>query len=295
MASNATTEESQQLLQTIEMFEAIVKSQPDDYQSLEILKEAYSKLGRQADGLRISRRLAEIYVKFGQMAQAILEYEGILQEAPHDAAARVALQQLEAKTAGCNVVPATDTPLLPEDSKPTPAAGVAAGAAGPVTTGKPAPGRALADALIAEKLITPQAVEPLLQRIHDDQAAALEKKQPLTLAQLIVDDRIAKLEDVLSAMMDHSGLPYLPLSMYDVDRDIAYLLPVEMCLRLCVVPVDLISRSVLVATADPFCPVLRNEVAMALDYHIFWYVAAPAEIISAIRRAHGLDGKRGGP
>jgi tetratricopeptide (TPR) repeat protein len=293
MASKVTTEESQQLLQTIEMFEAIVKSQPDDYQSLEILKETYTKLGQQADSLRTSRKLAETYVKLGQISQAILEYEGILQAVPNDAVSRSALNQLSAQTSGASELPTTGTPPLPEDSKPTPPTGVAAEAAGlaSITT---APGRALADALIAEKLLTPQAVEPLLRRVRDGQAVALEKKQPLTLAQLVVDDNIAKLEDVLGAMMDRSGLPYLPLSVYDVDRDIAALLPVEICLRHCVLPVDLISRSVLVVTADPFCPTLRNEVTAALDYHIFWYIAAPAEIASAIRRTHGLDSKRGG-
>ena len=40
-------DENSQILQTIEMFEAITQTQPDDYQSLEILKEAYQKVGRE--------------------------------------------------------------------------------------------------------------------------------------------------------------------------------------------------------------------------------------------------------
>jgi len=284
MANNVSAEESQQLLQTIEMFEAIVKASPDDCQSLEILKEAYTKLGRQEDNLRTSRRLAEAYVHLGQISQAILEYEGILKEAPHDDAAQAALNKLAKQTADLGIMPPAATPAPPP----------VAPAKGPVLTPQPMPGRELADALIAEKLVTPQAVEPLLQRLRDAQATVLEKKQPVTLAQLLVDEHIAKMEDVLDAMINRSGLPYLPLSFYDVDRDIALLLPTEMCLRLCVVPVDLISRSVLVATADPFCPALRAEVAAVLEYHIFWYVASPAEIASTIRRTHGLDGKHGG-
>src|ERR1700690_3276020 len=61
MASHISEEETQQLLRTVEMFEAITESQPTDYQSLEILKEAYTKLGRQPDSLRISRKLADAY------------------------------------------------------------------------------------------------------------------------------------------------------------------------------------------------------------------------------------------
>ncbi len=297
MASNMSTEESQQLLRTIEMFEAITESQPDDYQSLEILKEAYVKLGRSSDSLRTSRKLAAAYVKLGQISQAILEYEGILQEAPQDAAARAALSQLEAQTPALTALILPDAPPLPQNSKRTPPVVAAAAAAGPAGARTGLPGRALADVLIAEHLVTPQSIQPLLQRLQVEQAAALAKKQPLTLVQMLVDDQIARLDDILTVLVDRSGLPYLPLGTYDVDRDIARLLPVEICLRWCVLPVDLISRSLLVATADPFCSSLREEVSALLEYHIFWYVAAPADIGNAIQRAHGLDVKnnqRGG-
>src|SRR5664279_2548418 len=49
MASTLSPSEEAQLAQTIEMFEVITQSQPHDYQSLEILKEAYSKLNREKD------------------------------------------------------------------------------------------------------------------------------------------------------------------------------------------------------------------------------------------------------
>src|SRR5260370_37070684 len=52
-------QERSQILQTIEMFEVITQTQQDDYQSLEILKVAYQKLGKSDESLRVSRRLAE--------------------------------------------------------------------------------------------------------------------------------------------------------------------------------------------------------------------------------------------
>ena len=51
-------QERSQILQTIEMFEVITQSQPDDYQSLETLKVAYQKLGKSAEQTKTSRRLA---------------------------------------------------------------------------------------------------------------------------------------------------------------------------------------------------------------------------------------------
>ena len=79
------------------MFEVIVQSQPNDCQSLEILKEAYTKLGREPDVIRISKRIAEAYTEMGQLSSAILEYETVLQRRPNDADVQTALQQIEDK------------------------------------------------------------------------------------------------------------------------------------------------------------------------------------------------------
>src|SRR5208283_708849 len=89
--------EAAQLAQTIEMFEVITQSQPSDYQSLEILKEAYSKLGREKEVVGTSKRIAQAYVQMGQLSSAILEYETILQRYPNDPDVRSALNEIESK------------------------------------------------------------------------------------------------------------------------------------------------------------------------------------------------------
>src|ERR1700742_486605 len=89
--------EEAQLRQTIEMFEVITQSQPQDYQSLEILKEAYLKLGMEKEVVQTSKRIAQAYVQLGQLSSAILEYETILQRHPHDADAMAAMSQIESK------------------------------------------------------------------------------------------------------------------------------------------------------------------------------------------------------
>src|SRR5207237_9758649 len=65
------------------MFEVITRTQPDDYQSLEILKEAYTKLGRMDETLRTSRKLAEAYFNVGSYALAMQECEMLLGHDPN--------------------------------------------------------------------------------------------------------------------------------------------------------------------------------------------------------------------
>jgi tetratricopeptide (TPR) repeat protein len=293
--ASISEDETQQLLRTVEMFEAITESQPEDYQSWEILKEAYSKLGRRPESLRASKKLAKAHISLGQISQAILEFEGILQEYPDDPEVLAALSEIEAKTSQLSTThQPSGAPSLREDSKPTPPApALAAGAAAPPSSSaKPTPedgNKALVDVLLAEKLITAQAVEPLLKRLASSPAGSSENAQPLTLPQLLIDEQLIKLEDFLSLLVDRSGLPYLPLSTYDVDRDAACLLPRELCFENCIVPFDLISRSVLIATANPFDLAVRSQAQVMLAYNVFWYVTSPEEIQTALRRAHGLD------
>src|SRR5258705_3935787 len=104
MVGHPTSNEEAQLAQTIEMFEVITQTQPQDYQSLEILKEAYAKLGREKDVVTTSKRIANAYVLMGQLSSAILEYESILQRYPDDPEALAALGEIESKANSLNNV-----------------------------------------------------------------------------------------------------------------------------------------------------------------------------------------------
>src|SRR6476646_3778091 len=119
MASTLTSSEEAQLAQTIEMFEVITQSQPHDYQSLEILKEAYAKLGREKEAVATSKRIAEAYVQMGQLSSAILEYETILQRFPDDPDVKAALARIETKA---NHFPVEETPTEILLAKPLAAA-----------------------------------------------------------------------------------------------------------------------------------------------------------------------------
>src|SRR5258708_20043043 len=65
------------------MFEAITQTQPEDYQSLEILREAYTKIGRHDDAHRTSRKLAEAYFNAGSYTLALHQCEMILTRDPN--------------------------------------------------------------------------------------------------------------------------------------------------------------------------------------------------------------------
>src|SRR4051794_28887987 len=114
MVGSLTSAEEAQLAQTIEMFEVITQSQPQDYQSLEILKEAYAKLGRDTDVVQASKRIAHAYVLMGQLSSAILEYESVLQRYPDDVEAQNALNEIESKANRLTETPEGGTSRIPQ-------------------------------------------------------------------------------------------------------------------------------------------------------------------------------------
>src|ERR1700693_2770227 len=77
------------------MFEAITQTQPEDYQSLEILKEAYTKIGRHDDALKASRKLAEAYFNAGSYTPALHECEVILTRQPNSPEILAMLGEIE--------------------------------------------------------------------------------------------------------------------------------------------------------------------------------------------------------
>ena len=91
-----------------------------------------------------------------------------------------------------------------------------------------------------------------------------------------------KVDAVLSGLIDRTKFAYVPLEYYDVDRQIARMLPDHLTLGRLFVPFDLISRTIMVACCNPFDAAGREAVQQSLDYTVTWYLARPGAIIKAL-------------
>ena len=95
--STPSAEEREQIMQTIEMFGVIVQSSPNDSQSLEILKDAFVRIGQVSDAIVAARKLAEIFTQTEQYPKAVREYEYILDHEPANVEVMAALGEVEEK------------------------------------------------------------------------------------------------------------------------------------------------------------------------------------------------------
>jgi tetratricopeptide (TPR) repeat protein len=272
--------EEAQLAQTIEMFEVITESQPHDYQSLEILKEAYSKLGREKDVVKTSKRIAEAYVQMGQLSSAILEYETILQRNPDDPDVRQALKQIESKANNF-----AQESLLPEPSsgKTSPDLFKSPKASGKTVPTAVEDGRQAMHKIFVEGKIITSGDFDLCWITPDLSAPATGVIEPFV--QILADKGILLVEKSLKILTDRSRTAFLPLEKYDIDIDLARGFPGDVCKRWCVLPFDRMSKSILVATANPFNQQAAKELAAATPHRVLWYLTTPIELVKNLRKA----------
>jgi tetratricopeptide (TPR) repeat protein len=281
MVTTLSPSEEGQLAQTIEMFEVITQSQPLDYQSLEILKEAYSKLGREKDVVSTSKRIAQAYVQMGQLSSAILEYETILQRFPEDPDVQSALKEIESKANNFPLAANGDTGVVRKNGDTKSA--VKKTNDRPVGATEIDDGRKNMHRLFVDsKMITAGDFE-LCWPKADAPVPASTTVEPFI--GVLADKGLFDIEKALKVLSDKSRCAFLPLQQYDVDIDFARSFPAETCRKWCVLPIDRMSNSVLVATCNPFNQQAAKELATASGQRLVWYLAQPVDLLKNIRKA----------
>ena len=294
-------EERSQILQTIEMFEVITQTQQDDYQSLEILKVAYQKLGKTEEALRVSRRLAEAYFGVGSFSLAMQECEAVLAVEPNAPEIVAMLGEIESRlqqsghdpgqTGALNGLVAEYTAATSADSGLLEMGGRnAAGSRKRTSRVDPEQGNdQLAKFLVLQQLFPEQEVTAALEEVKEANKAVQGQMLAVSLLDRLCQDSYEKMEAVLSALIDRTKFAYVPLEYYDIDRQVVRMLPDELTINRLFVPFDLVSRTIMVAVCNPFDAQAREAVQQSLDYSVTWYLAKPAVIIKTLQDIYKLE------
>ena len=289
-------EEHNQIVQTIEMFEAITQTQPDDYQSLDILKDAYQKVGKHDEALRVSRRLAEAYFTAGSYTLALQECEAILAKEPNAPDILAMLGEIETRLQASGQAIAGQSGLTDKSKLSDTTDGSL------VDLNKQKAGNLmrqlaergddhLAKFLIVQQLFSEEEVKGALDTVKHSNKDLTGQALAVSLLDYLCKDKADSLEKVLSALIDRTKFAYVPLEYYDVDRQIAPMLPESLTLNRLFVPFDLVSRTMMVACCNPFDSAGREAVQQSVDYTVMWYLARPAAIVRSLQSIYRLDSR----
>lgn len=292
-------EEHSQIVQTIEMFEVILQTQPDDYQSLEILKEAYRKVGRTTDSLKTSRRLAEAYFNTGSFTLAMQECEAILVQEPNSPEILAMLGDIETRLqqAGHQIATGGSKTGL-----------IATNGANGLTHGGAQDGSLvdlhrhptslsdrgdehLAKFLVMQQLFSEEEVTRGVETVKQLNKNLTGQALAASLLDKLCRQETDKLDAALSGLIDRTKFAYVPIEYYDVDRQIPRMLPDNLTLGRLFLPFDLISRTIMVACCNPFDAAGRDAVQQSLDYTVTWYLARPGAIIKSLQDVYRLESR----
>jgi len=319
--SPISQEEQEQIRQTIEMFEVITQANPHDCQSLEILKDAYHRVGQIPDMLRVAKQLGETYVHLGQFSSAMLEYEGILQRTPDDAGIAAALakvenhliesgQTLSADTAAADRAEQERSSMfasinldfraaITDPANLTTTNNTVRLDGGAIRAAALAPdvelklqddgNEALAKFLVQHKLVSEEIAGSALERVQKRNRELKPGAIGISLVDEICRRGSLEVETLLCGILDRSKFAYIPLEYYDVDRSIVKMLPENLTISRLIVPFDIMSRTVMIATANPFDALGKEAVQQLLDYNVQWHVASPQAITKVIQETYRIS------
>lgn len=296
-ATPLSSEEQEQIRQTIEMFEVITQANPQDTQSLDILKEAYVRVGQDEQAIAVSRRLADSYLELAQYSSALLEYECILQKQPDNAEIIAALGEVEQRLQTAQKEAQGSSTIALDFSK------VVSDGGNIIATKKtvgerPVPhskldgaadgNESLARFLLQHRLVPDDVVTQALNTTRKKNKERGAQQVAHSLIDEIVTRGSVDLEQLLCGILDRSKFAYIPLENYEIDRQIVKMLPDSVTLGRLIVPFDIISRTVMVALANPFDSEGKQAVQQLLDYNVQWHLASPAAIVKVLNDAYRL-------
>src|SRR4051812_1467250 len=282
------------------MFEVITQTQPDDYQSLEILKDAYNKIAKPDEALRISRKLAEAYFNGGSYTLAMQECESVLLRSPNSPEILAMLGEIETRlqTAGESIVNAGRTGLVAAPHLNLNGNGAATEGGLTELNGKGGPAQLqdrgdeqLAKFLIMQQLVPEETVSTGLETVKQLNKDLTGQGLAASLLDKVCQQDTDLLDRVLSQLIDRTKFAYVPLEYYDIDRQVARMLADNLTLGRLIVPFDLVSRTIMMACCNPFDAAGREAVQQSLDYTVTWYLARPVAIVKSLQDIYRLESR----
>ena len=135
----------------------------------------------------------------------------------------------------------------------------------------------LGELLIESKMITPQQLEEALKT---------QKEKGGLVGQVLIQLGFTTEEAIAQALTTQYGFPYLPLAGYEIDVEIAKIIPEKIARGYSLIAIDRVGMILTVGMADPLNAKALQEIEAITDLKIQVYVCTTTEVNEAIARAY---------
>ncbi|MBU0709142.1 MAG: hypothetical protein KKC42_05275 [Candidatus Omnitrophica bacterium] len=117
-----------------------------------------------------------------------------------------------------------------------------------------------------------------------DKALAVKKERGGLIGEVIVELGYAKEEDIAQTLTAQYGFPYLPLGNYDINPEVANIIPGRVARQYLLIPIDKIGNNLTLAMSNPLNVQAIEDVEMLTGCSIQTFVSTSSEIKKAISR-----------
>ena len=142
---------------------------------------------------------------------------------------------------------------------------------------------------ISNPLLSLIREQGLIDDLQYEEVAAEFKRSGTSVAQLLQDFGIMKLEDILHVMATNLGTEVVSLKDINFSPDLLKTIPANVARMYRCMPVALKNGTLQVALADPLDPAHADEVGFASKRDVQVVVADPTEIEKAVERLYGQE------
>ena len=131
--------------------------------------------------------------------------------------------------------------------------------------------------LTDSKLITPENLTTALK---------LQKEKGGLLGQILVGLGFTTEEAIAQALTAQYGFPYLPLAGYEIDHEVAKIIPEHVCRQYGLIAVDKVGSILTVAMSNPLNSQAIEDVEMITHLKVQVFVTTATDLNETIKRCY---------
>lgn len=135
----------------------------------------------------------------------------------------------------------------------------------------------LGELLIEGKLITPAHLEEALKR---------QKEKGGLIGQILVSLGYTTEEAIAQALTAQYGFPYLPLAGYEIDKEVAKLVPENVARQYGLIAVDRVGSVLTLAMSNPLNQQAAEDIEMMTHLKVQVFVSTATDVNDAIKRCY---------
>ena len=123
----------------------------------------------------------------------------------------------------------------------------------------------------------------LISRGQLEEALTIQREKGGLLGQILVGLSYTTEEAIAQSLTAQYGFPYLPLGSYEIDRDVAKIIPEYVAKQYGLIAVDRVGSILTVAMSNPLNTQAIEDVEMLTHYKVQVFVTTATDVSNSIK------------